>query len=89
MAPNFDDIGLTGISFGSIQPVPSEQDVDGDEGKNLYGFGTHDGGNWILMFDGNERRRANPMVYCVDHEPYNPLEQLCRLDEFLKLLQTS
>lgn len=87
-APDYDDVGLSQVSFGGpIQAVPTEQDVLGAEGKYLIAFGMHNGGNWILLFDGNDPKPKNPMIYCVDHEPGSELEKMCPLIDFLAQLR--
>ena len=86
-APDRDPIGLTGVSFSGPEAVPPEQEVLGAEGKELIAFGIHNGGNWVLVFDGRDEHPENPMVYEVDHEPGGELEEIGRLSDFLEMLQ--
>lgn len=58
------------------------------EEMNLYFWGSHGGGNWLLGFDGKDKIASNPMVYEIDHEGGAPNE-LCRLIDFLNLLKSA
>lgn len=85
-----DDRDLEGISFyGPIQEFnPQCYGVAGCEGMDLFGVGSHGGGNGILLLDGNDRRPSDPTLYEVDHdpEPGDELWSFGRLSKFLQRL---
>jgi predicted DNA-binding WGR domain protein len=87
------DDELDDISFaGPVQEVPSEilQGVVGCRGKDLFGVGSQQGGNKILLLDGNDKNKSDPTVYEVDHhpEPGDGLWKYCRLSKFLRCLKS-
>ena len=58
---------------------------------DLFGVGSHNGGNWILLLDGNDKLPGDPIVYEVDHspEPGDVPRRLGRLSTFLRGLKES
>jgi predicted DNA-binding WGR domain protein len=88
-----DDCELDAISFyGPIQAFdPTAYGVVGCEGMDLFGVGSHGGGNYILLLDGNDKKQSDPMVYEVDHdpEPGGELRSYGRLSRFLRSLRDS
>ncbi len=86
------DNELYSVSFeGPVQEVPHEivQVIAGCKGKDLFGVGSQEGGNKILLLDGNDKNMSDPTVYEVDHhpEPGDRLEKYCKLSKFLRCLE--
>jgi hypothetical protein len=56
-----------------------------------YMVGHYDGGNYYLLFDLDDENHSNPMVYKMDHDPYDeefPVYSMnCRLSEFVSKMK--
>jgi hypothetical protein len=86
-APSFEPVELEQVSLEGLQQVPKTLTIQGSEGMDLFGIGKYDGGNWLLLFDGNDKKPSDPTVYSVDHEiPEESLENMGRLSDFLSML---
>jgi predicted DNA-binding WGR domain protein len=87
-----DEIERDLICLEGVQAFPAaDSEVAGCERMNLFAVGSHGGGNWILLLNGNDKRPSDPMVYEVDHapEPGDELQLLGRLSKFLRGLMES
>lgn len=85
------DWELEHISFyGPVQEFkPDSFGVAGCKGMDLFGVGSQQGGNKILLLNGNDKNPSDPTVYEIDHdpEPGDRLWKYCKLSKFLRCLQ--
>lgn len=81
-------VALRAVSFSVPQALPTDVTVPGAGNMRLFAFGITDGGNGILLLDGDDRQQADPKVYVLDHEsPEDGLSSLGKLSKLLRQLQ--
>lgn len=75
---------------GKVDPMPDDYELSNTGEMELFAIGVADGGNYILMIDGNDPNPANPIVYEMDHEvdPGDEVTKVCRLLEFFNSLES-
>jgi hypothetical protein len=83
-----DDDFITAVHFGILGDLSQYSDHS-FEGA-YYMIGHYDGGNYMLLFDLDDKNPSDPTVYRMDHDPYDeefPVYLLCKLSEFVSKMK--